>query len=83
MTVLANTWCILINNCDLLIPIGMDFSFEINRLLIPSFTNAMQTNFTNVIDSICLRIMVIFKLKNFFLIIKNKKFRKKNGNLII
>lgn len=60
MTVLANTWRILINNFDLLIPIGMDFLFEINRLLIPSFTKAMETNFSNVIDSICLRIVVLF-----------------------
>lgn len=62
MTVLAHTWRILMNNCDLLSPIGMDFSFEVNRLLIPSLTNAMQSNFTNVIDSICLRITVIFLL---------------------
>uniref|UniRef100_A0A0N4Z8P5 Exo84_C domain-containing protein n=1 Tax=Parastrongyloides trichosuri TaxID=131310 RepID=A0A0N4Z8P5_PARTI len=56
MAVCAHTWRILINQCDKLISIGLDLSFEINRLLIPSLKEAVVSNFGNILESIKLRI---------------------------
>ncbi|CEF64498.1 Exocyst complex component 8 [Strongyloides ratti] len=56
MAVCAHTWRILINQCDKLVNIGLDLSFEINRLLIPSLKEALTSNFGNILESIKLRI---------------------------
>jgi hypothetical protein len=41
--------------CAQLIPIGLDLSFEVNRLAAPSLKSALQTNFENILESIKLR----------------------------
>ncbi|KAM3721321.1 Exocyst complex component [Dirofilaria immitis] len=56
MAVLAHTWRILMTHCDNLIAVGVDLSFEVHRLLAPSLKIAIETNFTNIIESIRLRI---------------------------
>jgi hypothetical protein len=38
-----------------LIPIGLDLSFEVNRLAAPSLKSALKTNFENILESIKLR----------------------------
>lgn len=43
-------------NCDLLVPVGLDLSFEVHRLLTPAMTTAMENNFANIIEAVCLRI---------------------------
>lgn len=58
MTILSHTWRILMSNCEELIPIGIDLSFEVHRLLAPALTTAMETNFENIIDSVRIRISV-------------------------
>ncbi|KAH7728570.1 Protein EXOC-8 a [Aphelenchoides avenae] len=56
MAVLAHAWRILVGQCDRLVPAGIDLSFEVHRLLAPSLTTALETNFANIIDSVRLRI---------------------------
>ncbi|VDP13253.1 unnamed protein product [Onchocerca flexuosa] len=56
MAVLAHTWRILMTHCESLIAIGVDLSFEVHRLLAPSLKTAIETNFTNIIESIRLRV---------------------------
>ncbi|VDK65148.1 unnamed protein product [Onchocerca ochengi] len=56
MAVLAHTWRILMTHCENLIAIGVDLSFEVHRLLAPSLKTAIETNFTNIIESIRLRV---------------------------
>ncbi|EJD74379.1 hypothetical protein LOAG_18298 [Loa loa] len=56
MAVLAHTWRILMVHCDNLIAVGVDLSFEVHRLLAPSLKIAVETNFTNIIESIRLRV---------------------------
>ncbi|VBB27067.1 unnamed protein product [Acanthocheilonema viteae] len=56
MAVVAHTWRILMTHCDSLIAVGVDLSFEVHRLLAPSLKIAIETNFTNIIESIRLRI---------------------------
>lgn len=60
MAVVAHTWRILMAHCDSLIVVGVDLSFEVHRLLAPSLKTALETNFTNIIESIRLRISVGF-----------------------
>lgn len=68
MAVLAHTWRILMTHCDSLIAVGVDLSFEVHRLLAPSLKIAIETNFTNIIESIRLRVSVdsTVPLRNFF-----------------
>ncbi|CAG9540323.1 unnamed protein product [Cercopithifilaria johnstoni] len=56
LAVVAHTWRILMAHCDSLIALGIDLSFEVHRLLAPSLKIAIETNFTNIIESIRLRI---------------------------
>lgn len=58
MAVLAHTWRILMTYCDSLIAVGVDFSFEVHRLLAPSLKIAIEINFTNIIESVHLRVSV-------------------------
>lgn len=55
MAVLTNTWRILVGKCSHLFHIGLDLSFEINRLAAPSLRTALQANFNNILESIKLR----------------------------
>uniref|UniRef100_A0A915N0A6 Exocyst complex component 8 n=1 Tax=Meloidogyne javanica TaxID=6303 RepID=A0A915N0A6_MELJA len=55
MAVLTNTWRILVGKCSHLSYIGLDLSFEINRLAAPSLRTALQANFDNILESIKLR----------------------------
>ncbi|KAI3409981.1 hypothetical protein GPALN_006347 [Globodera pallida] len=55
MAVLTHTWRILMSKCAQLVPIGLDLSFEVNRLAAPSLKSALETNFANILDSIRLR----------------------------
>lgn len=55
MAVLTNAWRILIGKCSRLTAIGLDLSFEINRLAAPSLRNALKINFDNIFESIKLR----------------------------
>ncbi|KAL3084942.1 hypothetical protein niasHS_010011 [Heterodera schachtii] len=55
MAVLTHTWRILMSKCAQLVPIGLDLSFEVNRLAAPSLKNALEANFGNILDSIRLR----------------------------
>ncbi|KAK6106541.1 Vps51/Vps67 family protein [Brugia pahangi] len=56
MAVLAHTWRILMMHCDNLITVGVDLSFEVHRLLAPSLKIAIETNFSNIIESVRLRV---------------------------
>ncbi|VIO96674.1 Uncharacterized protein BM_BM7247 [Brugia malayi] len=56
MAVLAHTWRILMIHCDNLITVGVDLSFEVHRLLAPSLKIAIETNFSNIIESVRLRV---------------------------
>uniref|UniRef100_A0A914E4H4 Exocyst component Exo84 C-terminal domain-containing protein n=1 Tax=Acrobeloides nanus TaxID=290746 RepID=A0A914E4H4_9BILA len=56
MAVCVRTWCILLTQCDKLTVIGLDLSFEVHRLLAPALKTALTTNFTNIIESMRLRI---------------------------
>lgn len=56
IAVLAHTWRILTSHCDQLVPIGVDLGFEVNRLLVPSLTASLETNFANIADSIRIRV---------------------------
>lgn len=58
MAVVAHTWRILMTHCNSLISVGVDLSFEVHRLLAPSLKTAIETNFTNVIESVRLRVSV-------------------------
>lgn len=60
MAVLTNTWRILMGKCAQLIPIGLDLSFEVNRLAAPPLKSALKTNFDNILESIKLRNSVNF-----------------------
>uniref|UniRef100_A0A914HD47 Exocyst component Exo84 C-terminal domain-containing protein n=1 Tax=Globodera rostochiensis TaxID=31243 RepID=A0A914HD47_GLORO len=55
MAVLTHAWRILMSKCAQLVPIGLDLSFEVNRLAAPSLKSALETNFANILDSIRLR----------------------------
>ncbi|VDN01465.1 unnamed protein product [Thelazia callipaeda] len=56
IAVLAHTWRILMTHCNSLTAVGVDLTFEVHRLLAPSLKIAIKTNFTNIIESIRLRI---------------------------
>ncbi|KAI6234482.1 Exocyst complex component 8 [Aphelenchoides fujianensis] len=56
IAVLARTWSILLNECERLTEAGIDLSFEVHRLLAPSLRTALETNFTNILETIRLRI---------------------------
>ncbi|VDN59892.1 unnamed protein product [Dracunculus medinensis] len=56
IAVLAHTWRILMSHCKSLCAIGIDLSFEVHHLLVPSLMSAIETNFDNIIESIRLRI---------------------------
>uniref|UniRef100_A0A0R3RQK9 Exocyst complex component 8 n=1 Tax=Elaeophora elaphi TaxID=1147741 RepID=A0A0R3RQK9_9BILA len=56
MAVVAHTWRILMTHCHSLTAVGVDLSFEVHRLLAPSLKIAIETNFTNIIESIRLRV---------------------------
>lgn len=60
IAVLAHTWRILMSHCKSLCAIGIDLSFEVHHLLVPSLMSAIETNFDNIIESIRLRISVLF-----------------------
>uniref|UniRef100_A0A914XW95 Exocyst component Exo84 C-terminal domain-containing protein n=1 Tax=Panagrolaimus superbus TaxID=310955 RepID=A0A914XW95_9BILA len=56
IAVLAHTWRILDQQCQKLSEAGLDLSFEVHRLLAPSLQTALETNFSNIFESVCLRI---------------------------
>ncbi|CAD5206066.1 unnamed protein product [Bursaphelenchus okinawaensis] len=56
MAVLTNAWRILAGELEILRYEGLDLSFEVNRLLAPSLRTALESNFTNIIESTRLRI---------------------------
>lgn len=62
MAVLARTWNILLGECDRLTMAGIDLTFEVHRLLSTSLRTALETNFTNILESIRLRTQVPFIL---------------------
>lgn len=59
MSVLSRTWNILLGECDRLTMSGIDLTFEVHRLLATSLQTALETNFTNILESIRLRTQVI------------------------
>lgn len=61
MAVLSRTWNILVSECDRLTMSGIDLTFEINRLLASSLRTALETNFSNILESIRLRAQVVLK----------------------
>ncbi|CAJ0962631.1 unnamed protein product, partial [Mesorhabditis belari] len=50
--VLAYTWRILMQSCDELTSMGVQLTFEVNRLLGPSLKMALETNFQNVMHGL-------------------------------
>lgn len=75
MAVLSRTWNILLGECDRLTEAGLDLTFEVHRLLSSSLRTALETNFTNILESIRLRTQVETDL-----ICVSTLFRKKSGN---
>jgi hypothetical protein len=67
MAVLSRTWNILVGECDRLTMSGIDLTFEINRLLASSLRTALETNFTNIFESIRLRTQVSYVIFGNFL----------------
>uniref|UniRef100_A0AC35TYL8 Exocyst complex component 8 n=1 Tax=Rhabditophanes sp. KR3021 TaxID=114890 RepID=A0AC35TYL8_9BILA len=56
MAVLAHTWNILLSQCNILVNLGMDLEFEVQRLLGPALRSALESNFSNILESMRLRI---------------------------
>ncbi|CAJ0594021.1 unnamed protein product [Cylicocyclus nassatus] len=55
MTVLAFTWGILMKTMDELTAMGVQLTFEVHRLLAPALEAAIETNFSNIMQGIKLR----------------------------
>uniref|UniRef100_A0AC35FNL0 Exocyst component Exo84 C-terminal domain-containing protein n=1 Tax=Panagrolaimus sp. PS1159 TaxID=55785 RepID=A0AC35FNL0_9BILA len=56
IAVLSHTWRILDQQCRKLSDAGLDLNFEVHRLLAPSLQTALETNFSNIFESVRLRI---------------------------
>ncbi|WKX92217.1 hypothetical protein Q1695_010332 [Nippostrongylus brasiliensis] len=55
MTVLAFTWGILMKTMDELTTMGVQLTFEVHRLLGPALEAAIETNFSNIMHGVKLR----------------------------
>ncbi|RCN38705.1 Vps51/Vps67 [Ancylostoma caninum] len=55
MTVLAFTWGILMKTMDELTAMGVQLTFEVHRLLAPALEAAIETNFSNIMQGVKLR----------------------------
>ncbi|PIO62194.1 hypothetical protein TELCIR_16259, partial [Teladorsagia circumcincta] len=55
MTVLAFTWGILMKTMDELTSMGVQLTFEVHRLLAPALEAAIETNFSNIMQGVKLR----------------------------
>ncbi|KHJ75644.1 hypothetical protein OESDEN_24740, partial [Oesophagostomum dentatum] len=55
MTVLAFTWGILMKTMDELTSMGVQLTFEVHRLLGPALEAAIETNFSNIMQGVKLR----------------------------
>ncbi|KAK6730258.1 hypothetical protein RB195_006991 [Necator americanus] len=55
MTVLAFTWGILMKTMDELTAMGVQLTFEVHRLLAPALESAIETNFSNIMQGVKLR----------------------------